>query len=465
VVLSCDVRQVDLRWKVLYRVYFAIYILIFGFGIARDIHASNGSVTGFFSQFFGFITNFQVFGITLLLVMIGFAKTRPWALRHLAIPVFGLTWVVFITRMLFEISTSTSWVFSFFPDHDYAGFYKLIDFIEHVLPLLVIYQILYVFERPLRAELAMLSRRDELSRSFLPFFVILIWALFHDPSKVYHTPASANVFVYIGVPVLLAMTTLAYQLTILSPGVEMRSLRVQFFRWVAILAILAGSVIGVLLYGPSNLYRNALSWSSFLMLAILLLKNHPRWGRGAIARLLIPTYGFSLGIIMLQQFNLIILSGDQHIFMPDAQQHYFLNREMGYSIYLFLYYVFTFPIIGEILITELPYDLKQRSPLRHELREQRLKLGSWGWVQDIWQGFGPSLLAGAYYSTTHWDTRFKLKGPELSGEILSFLFFLAISLGFSWPVYQRQVRSFLQGGRASEKVVIHHPRNYQISRL
>lgn len=428
----------DLRWKILHRVYLVVYLALFGFGIARDIDACKGTVGGFFLNFFGFITNFQIFGITSLLVAISFSRWRPWALKHLAIPVFGLTWVVFITRMLFEISTSTSWVFSFFPDRDYASFYKLIDFIEHVLPLLVVYQVLYVYERPLRAELAMLSRRDELSRSFIPFIVILLWSFFYDPSQVYHTPKSATLFVYVGVPLLLAMTTLAYQLTILSPGVEMRRLRVQFFRWVAILAIVAASVIGVLLYGPANLYKNALSWSSFLMLAILILKNHPRWGRGVINQLVIPTYGFSLGIILVQQFNLIMLSGDQGIFLPDARQQNFLNPELGYSIYLFLYYVFTFPIIGEILITELPYDLKQRSPARRDLRENRLSLGRWSWLQDVWQGFGPLLIAIAYYWTNHWSTFFKLKDAHFTAEIPLFLFFLGVSLCFSWPVYQRQ---------------------------
>lgn len=388
------------------------------------------------------VTNILLLLTSIMLVSLFFKPSRDFALKFLTLPYFGLVWTVFAVRLLFEVFSGADW-FTQFIAMGYGEtttkigiFFNLArfgDFILHFMPLLVAYHVMHVFKNQIRYAFLTLPRTVRIFLGFAPCFIIYLWFTSHDFHKTYLLPPSmiVDVGAYLFPLIVCLYTTYLFHVL----HYPLKNLRefMNNIRFMALVAIGVHLILGIYLFGVSNLWVNALSWSAILVMTMVLSRYRSDNATEITGNLLLPTYGFVMGVYFFREFILTAEGGKHILFLSKILPGVF-EPALLYTTYLFLSYIAIGPLVGEILLLEMPYDLKEDTPYKAYLRKHHYI------IQEIWQGYGAFIIF-AFYLALNGDRMRELDASK--GAIAPYLMLagaFVFSFVFSHMHYRRYGR-------------------------
>src|SRR4051812_1229273 len=91
------------RISILTSVYLFLLGGIFLAHVSQNLFVGHMTIAEFLTEHYSYITNIQLSSVITYLLLYKIKKSRPFAVKFLTLPIFGLIWIVFLTRSVFEV--------------------------------------------------------------------------------------------------------------------------------------------------------------------------------------------------------------------------------------------------------------------------------------------------------------------------------------------------------------------------
>jgi hypothetical protein len=425
-------------WYVFHACYTFIYVLLF---ILFTIKGNNWA--------WNYITFYNRIFITSYLIALYFPAARVFFFRYLTIPLFGLAWTVFIFRIVFIIITGPDWFYHFniikYGNPD-LQLHRVFDLALHFIPLLIMYQTTYIYKQEIREQLQQINAQLKALLIYSPIIFIFGWCMFIDPFSNYVLPKIPyGLFaMFICIFITLNVTGMFYHMILTKPDRE--PVYIRKFETVILVIIIINTVIGILLFGFSNLYKSILQWLSLSVLLLIVLRKIPGLNIKAMAWLFIPTYGFNIAIAFMREMVFIKTGGSHYSFVSLAAGSILPAYQIWYAVYIFIHYTCVLQTLGYYIISELPWDPSAPSPIRETIIKYKYRLGRFTWTYRFIQAYGGLIVVFLFLLVNQGSGRYKIIGPQYASllYVLSYTFFcFTFSHAFYYDqvtFYERQIK-------------------------